>query len=150
MCIRDSDHTWSSGPGWDLSDFYHKLKGSEWDPWEMFFMKSPRCKNLIMRDEITASNLHRKKINAKFLGNPMMDFVNKKNKKLSNIISFQRIILLVGSRYPEALKNLDNFLTCLKDFDLSKDLLILLPLSINANVIQIQKYLNKYLSLIHI
>ena len=24
-----SDHTWSSGPGWALSDFYHKLKGSE-------------------------------------------------------------------------------------------------------------------------
>ena len=31
-----SDHTWSSGPGWNISDFYHKLKGSEWDPWEIF------------------------------------------------------------------------------------------------------------------
>jgi uncharacterized protein (TIGR03492 family) len=139
-----SDHTWSSGPGWSLSDFYHKLKGSEWDPWEMFLMRSQRCKNLIMRDEITASNLHRKKINAKFLGNPMMDFVNKKNKKLSNIISFQRIILLVGSRYPEALKNLDNFLDCLQDFNLPGNLLILLPLSINSNVIKIQSCLIKY------
>jgi len=139
-----SDHTWSSGPGWDLSDFYHKLKGSEWDPWEVFLMKSSRCKNLIMRDKITANNLNKKNIDAKFLGNPMMDFVNATNDKISNIISFKRIILLVGSRYPEALKNLDNFLNCLKDFDLSKDLLILLPLSINANVIQIQNYLNKY------
>ncbi len=139
-----SDHTWSSGPGWDLSDFYHKLKGSEWDPWEIFLMKSPRCKNLIMRDKITANNLNRKNIDAKYLGNPMMDFVNVSNEKISNIISFQRIILLVGSRYPEALKNLDNFLDCLEDFDLSKDLLILLPLSINANVIQIQSYLNRY------
>jgi len=139
-----SDYTWSSGPGWDLSDFYHKLKGSEWDPWEMFLMKSPRCKNLIMRDKITANNLYKKNIDAKYLGNPMMDFVNVTNDKISNIISFKRIILLVGSRYPEALKNLDNFLNCLQDFDLSKELVILLPLSINANVIQIQNYLNKY------
>ena len=132
MCIRDR------------SDFYHKLKGSEWDPWEMFLMKSPRCKNLIMRDTITANNLNRKNIDAKYFGNPMMDFVNATNEKISNIILFKRIILLVGSRYPEALKNLDNFLNCLQDFDLSKELLILLPLSINTNVIQIQSYLNKY------
>ena len=97
-----------------------------------------------MRDNITAKNLNRKNIDAKYLGNPMMDFVNAKNDKISNIISFKRSILLVGSRYTEALKNLDNFLNCLQDFDLAKDLLILLPLSINANVIQIQNYLNKY------
>ncbi len=139
-----SDHTWSSEPGWDLSDFYHKLKGSEWDPWEMFLMKSPRCKNLIMRDKITANNLNRKNIDAKYFGNPMMDFVNATNEKISNIISFKRIILLVGSRYPEALKNLDHYLACLQDFNLSKDLVILLPLSINANLIQIHSYLNKY------
>ncbi len=139
-----SDHTWSSGPGWALSDFYHKLKGSEWDPWEMFLMSSPRCKNLIMRDKITANNLNRKKINAKYYGNPMMDFVNAKNEKISNIISFKRIILLVGSRYPEALKNLDNFLDCLHDFNFPNDLVILLPLSINANVIKTQSCLIKY------
>ncbi len=139
-----SDHTWSSGPDWALSDFYHKLKGSEWDPWEMFLMRSPKCKNLIMRDKITANNLNRKKINAKYLGNPMMDFVNTKNEKISNIIAFKRVILLVGSRYPEALKNLDNFLDCLQDLNLPNDLLILLPLSINANVIKIQSHLSKY------
>ena len=139
-----SDHTWSSGPGWALSDFYHKLKGSEWDPWEMFLMTSQRCKNIILRDKITANNLIKKNIDAKYLGNPMMDFVNVTNDKISNIISFKRIILLVGSRYPEALKNLDNFLDCLQDFDLFKDLVILLPLSNNANVTQIQTYLNKY------
>ena len=62
-----SDHTWSSGPGWAFSDFYHKLKGSEWDPWEMFLMKSPRCRNLIMRDQITANNLNKKKYSCKIL-----------------------------------------------------------------------------------
>ena len=69
-----SDYTWSSGPGWSLSDFYHKLKRSEWDPWEMFLMRSPRCKSLIMRDAITADILFEKKINAKFF-ELMMDFV---------------------------------------------------------------------------
>ena len=74
----------------------------------------------------------------------MMDFVNATNDKISNIISFKRIILLVGSRYPEAFRNLDNFLDCLQDFNLPNDLIILLPLSINANVIKIQSYLTKY------
>ena len=110
----------------------------------MFLMTSPRCKDLIMRDKITATNLNRKNINAKYLGNPMMDFVNTKNEKISNIIAFKRIIVLVGSRYPEAFKNLEKFLDCLQKLDLSKDVVILLPLSINANVIQIQSYLNKY------
>ena len=97
-----------------------------------------------MRDKITANNLNRKHIHAKYLGNPMMDFVNVNNDKISNIISFKRIILLVGSRYPEALRNLDNFLDCLQDFNLPKDLVILFPLSINANVIKIQRCLIKY------
>jgi uncharacterized protein (TIGR03492 family) len=139
-----SDHTWSSGPGWALSDFYHKLKGSEWDPWEIFLMKSPRCKNLIMRDKITADNLIQKKIHANYLGNPMMDFVIAKNEKISNIIAFKRIIMLIGSRYPEAFKNLDNFLDCLQDLNSCRELVILLPLSINADLIKIQSYLKKY------
>ena len=139
-----SDHTWSNGPGWALSDFYHKLKGSEWDLWELFLMKSPRCKTLIMRDEITANNLNRRKIPAKYFGNPMMDFVHEKNSKISNIINFQRIILVIGSRYPEAFNNLARFLDCLQDVNLVKDSIILLPLSINANEIKITSYLKKY------
>ena len=139
-----SDHTWDSGPGWDLSDFYHKLKGSEWDLWEMFIMRSPKCKSLIMRDQITANNLIRKGINASYFGNPMMDFVHQKNEKISNIIDFYRIILVIGSRFPEAINNLDRFLDCLKDLNLVQDLIILLPLSINANEMVINSYLKKF------
>ena len=139
-----SDHTWSDGPGWKFTDFYHKFKGSEWDPWEIFLMRSSRCKSLIMRDEITANNLNKKMISAKYFGNPMMDFVDEKNEKISNIIMFNRLILIIGSRFPEALYNLDIFLDCLKDFKLSNDLIILLPLSINANVFKIESHLQKY------
>lgn len=136
-----SDHTWSDGPGWLLSDFYHKFKGSEWDPWEVFLMRSIRCKSLIMRDDLTANNLNKKMISAKYFGNPMMDFVDEKNEKITNIIMFKRLILIIGSRFPEALNNLDIFLNCLEDLKLSNDLIILLPLSINANVFQIKSHL---------
>jgi len=139
-----SDHTWSSGPGWALSDYYHKFKGSEWDPWEIFFMRSSRCKSLIMRDEITAKNLLKKRINAKYFGNPMMDFVKEKNKEFSSIAKFYRVILLIGSRFPEALNNLDRFLDCLKDLNLKKDLVILFPFTTNANESEIKKYLYKH------
>ena len=138
-----SDHTWSSGPGWAFSDLYHKFKGSEWDPWEIFLMRSKRCKSVIMRDQITANNLNKKRISAKYFGNPMMDFVDKKNEKISNIIMFKRLILIIGSRFPEAFNNLDIFLYSLEDLKLSNDLIILLPLSINANLFKIKNHLKK-------
>ena len=106
-------------------------------------MGSPRCKNLIMRDEITAKNLTKKMICAKYFGNPMMDFVDKKNKKISNIIMFKRLILIIGSRFPEALNNLDVFLNCLEKLKTSNDLIILLPLSINADFFTIKSHLTK-------
>ncbi len=142
-----SDHTWSNGPGWALSDFYHKFKGSEWDPWEIFIMRSNRCKSLIMRDAMTANNLNKKKISARYFGNPMMDFVDEKNEKINNIIKHKRIILIIGSRFPEALNNLDIFLDCLEDLKLSSDLIILLPLSLNADIFTIKSHLinNGYL-----
>ena len=94
-----------------------------------------------MRDEITANNLNKKMINAKYLGNPMMDFVDEKNEKITNIIMFNRLILIIGSRFPEALNNLDVFLGCLEYLKLSRDLVILLPLSINADIFKIKSLL---------
>ena len=139
-----SDYTWNSGPGWKLSDLYHKFKGSEWDPWEILLMRSHKCKSLIMRDEMTAFNLNKKRINARYFGNPMMDFVLEKSEKITNIVNFNRIVLLIGSRYPEALSNLESFLDCLEDFIFEKDLIILLPLSANSDISKVQKYLKKY------
>ena len=54
---------------------------------------------------------------------------------------FNILILIIGSRYPEALQNLDIFLKCLEDLKISNDLIILLPLSINANVFTIKSHL---------
>tara|TARA_S200000501_G_scaffold126959_1_gene119923 strand:- start:487 stop:1080 length:594 start_codon:yes stop_codon:yes gene_type:complete len=56
---------------------------------------------------------------------------------------FNRLILIIGSRFPEAINNLDIFLKCLEDLKLSNDLIILLPLSINANVCIVKNNLKK-------
>ena len=139
-----SDYTWTSGPGNSISDFYHKLKGSEWDPWEMYFMRSHKCKFIIVRDQITSINLKNKKIDAQFFGNPMMDFSQDKNIHNNIIENYIKVILLIGSRFPEAYNNLKIFLSYLNDFCLSNKCLIFIPLSSNANIFEIEKQIKKY------
>ena len=139
-----SDHTWTSGPGKEISDFYHKLKGSEWDPWEIFLMMSQKCKFVIVRDKLTAKNLNLKNINAKYFGNPMMDFIKEKKLDQKNIASFQKLIMLIGSRMPEALDNLDIFLSCLSTVNLPSKTLVLVPLSSNLDVGSVEDYFCKY------
>jgi len=136
-----SDHTWNSGPGWSWTDVYHKIKGSEWDPWEMFMMRNNRCKTIIMRDQITARNLNKKKINASFFGNPMMDFIDDESISFSQEQKYQKILLVIGSRYPEALENFESFLNCLDQLEKKKEYLILVPLTLNSNIEQVEKIL---------
>jgi len=139
-----SDYTWMSGPGNSISDLYHKLKGSEWDPWEMYIMKSHLCKFVIVRDEITSKNLRNKSIDAEFFGNPMMDFLQNKIKEKDIIGNHTKIILLIGSRFPEANNNLDIFLTYLSDFQFPKKCLIFIPLSANSKIFEIEKQIIKH------
>jgi len=139
-----SDYTWMSGPGNSISDVYHKLKGSEWDPWEMYMMKSHLCKFVIVRDEITSKNLKSKNIDAQFFGNPMMDFFQEKIMEKNIIDNYEKIILLIGSRFPEANNNLDIFLDYLSDFYFPKKCLIFIPLSSNANLFEIEKQIIEY------
>jgi len=139
-----SDYTWMSGPGHSISDFYHKLKGSEWDPWEMCIMKSHLCKFVIVRDEITSRNLKNKKIDAQFLGNPMMDFLQEESIEDNILDNYVKIILLIGSRFPEAYNNLNIFLNYLDDFYFSRKCLIFIPLSTNTNLLEIEKQIIKY------
>ncbi len=139
-----SDYTWSSGPGKALSDFYHRLKGSEWDPWEIFLMGGQKCKFVIVRDELTAHNLNLKNINAKYFGNPMMDFIKEKKSHQKKIESFQKLIMLIGSRSPEAFDNLDVFLSSLSSINLPLKSLVLVPLSSNLDLKIVEDYFFKY------
>ena len=108
-----SDYTWSSGPGHDpLPDAYHRLKGSEWDPWEWALMGRRRCRLVICRDRLTARGLRRHGVGALAPGNPMMDGFQPGGPPAS-IAATQRILLLPGSRCPEALGNLRRLLAAL-------------------------------------
>lgn len=113
-----SDYTWASaGPaGWGqtpLADGYHRCKGSEWDPWEWALMGSRRCRLVAVRDRLTARGLHRHGVAALAPGNPMMDgFPQTPLPAWLN--SQRRLILLAGSRLPEALGNARRLLGCLR------------------------------------
>ena len=108
-----SDYTWRSGPGRDLSDRYHRLKGSEWDPWEWMLMRSKRCQWVAMRDQLTARGLRRHRVAAKALGNPMMDGIQRRTipKALERC---RRVLVLCGSRMPEAQANFDRLLNAIR------------------------------------
>ncbi|MFM7269023.1 MAG: lipid-A-disaccharide synthase-related protein, partial [Cyanobium sp.] len=105
-----SDHTWASAPppGWGstpLADGYHRLKGSEWDPWEWALMAARRCRLVAVRDALTAEGLRRHGVRASAPGNPMMDGFTA--APLPTWLEGQRrLMLLPGSRVPEALGNL--------------------------------------------
>ena len=139
-----SDYSWMSGPGSSISDFYHKLKGSEWDPWEMQLMRTNLCKCVIVRDELTSKNLHKKDIDAIYLGNPMMDFMQEIKLNSKNIDGYEKLILLIGSRFPEAYYNLDMFLSYLDDILFHSKSLIFTPLSSSSNSCKIEKIFIKH------
>jgi len=104
-----SDFTWASeGPsGWGASpiaDGYHRAKGSEWDPWEWALMASRRCRLVAVRDGLTARGLRRHLVPALAPGNPMMDGFPQ-GPCPDWLGATRRLLILPGSRHPEALGN---------------------------------------------
>ena len=123
-----SDYTWTSGPRFSFSDVYHRLKGTEWDPWEYFLMRSTRCKMVAVRDKITARGLRNHGVDAVALGNPMMDCIEK-TKCPSHFDSFSKLVLLCGSRIPEAYQNCKQLLSALLLIEVSSPIAVFVPLS---------------------
>jgi uncharacterized protein (TIGR03492 family) len=112
-----SDHTWSSPPpaGWGrspLADGYHRCKGSEWDPWEWALMGRRRCRVVAVRDRLTARGLRRRGVDASAPGNPMMDGFAPEPLP-GWLRGGRRLLMLPGSRMPEALGNLERLLQAL-------------------------------------
>jgi uncharacterized protein (TIGR03492 family) len=122
-----SDYTWASGPGrspW--ADRYHRCKGSEWDPWEWALMRRRRCRLVAMRDRLTARHLRRHGVAALAPGNPMMDGLVA--EPLPPQLQQRRCLLLLGgSRMPEALGNLRRLLEALALATIRQPLLVLAP-----------------------
>ncbi len=104
-----SDYTWKTAFGSSLSDYYHLLKGTEWDPWEWYLMQDARCKLVAVRDQLTARGLRRKSVRALAPGNPMRDGFDF-TECPESLKNTRRLLLLCGSRMPEAKINLQRLL----------------------------------------
>lgn len=108
-----SDYTWRSGPGRSpLADWVHGCKGSEWDPWEWALMGHSRCRLCACRDGLTARGLRRRGVQALAPGNPMMDGFSA-DAPPAWLAGHQPLLLLPGSRDPEARRNLRRLLEAL-------------------------------------
>ncbi|MFN7818406.1 MAG: lipid-A-disaccharide synthase-related protein [Cyanobacteriota bacterium] len=110
-----SDYTWRSPSpaGWSpspLADGYHRCKGSEWDPWEWALMAHRHCRLVAVRDALTARGLRSHHVRALAPGNPMMDGFEAKELPTS-LRHDRRVLLLPGSRLPEALGNFKRLLS---------------------------------------
>ena len=64
-----------------------------------------------VRDKLTVRGLKRHRIDAYFLGNPMMDGLQRE-LPLKNLVSYRRLLLLAGSRLPEAKTNFKRVFFC--------------------------------------
>ncbi|MGK7944992.1 MAG: lipid-A-disaccharide synthase-related protein [Microcystaceae cyanobacterium] len=92
------------------------LFGSIYFPWERWLMKDQRCCAVFPRDPLTAKVLQSKSIPSYDLGNPMMDDIGQATLPTSQPFSPHLIILLLpGSRAPEAQRNWELILTAVED-----------------------------------
>ena len=123
-----SDYTWTSGPRFSLSDCYHRLKGTEWDPWEYWLMRSIRCNMVVVRDKLTARGLRRHQVKALSPGNPMMDGIAK-TECPKDFEESRRLILLCGSRLPEAYQNFEKLLIGIQLIQISSPMAVFVPLN---------------------
>ncbi len=135
-----SDYTWLTSKGRLLSDYYHFLKGTEWEPWEWYLMRTSRCKIVAVRDKITARGLRRKLVRAVAPGNPMMDGFELMDCPPS-LKQSRRLLLLCGSRMPEALTNFRRLLDAAEKIPIQPFLTILVAIGSEPSLIEIEECL---------
>ena len=100
--LRD-EFSWLPQTSW-----LEKKFNSVYLPWERWLMKRARCRAVFPRDSLTTKVLCEYKIPAYDLGNPMMDGLTNKNKPTPYKLD---VLLLPGSRMPEAIRNWQQILT---------------------------------------
>lgn len=96
--------------------FWRKLLGEQqcvYFPWERWLMSRSKCRLVFPRDQLTTNILKTYKIPAWSLGNPMIDGLEPQSL-LSEHLSYWdnslRVLLLPGSRFPEAQRNWERIL----------------------------------------
>lgn len=91
--------------GWlERTSWLERQLGSVYLPWERWLMSRDRCKAVFPRDSLTTEILQQWSIPAYDLGNPMMDGISATTVKPREPDGLN-ILLLPGSRMPEALRN---------------------------------------------
>lgn len=100
--------------GWlrDVSPV-ERFFGSVYYPWERWLMKNSRCLGVFPRDSLTADYLRRYGVPVYDFGNPMMDDLDVPSSFPENDDSdyILKVLLLPGSRFPEAVDNWQLILT---------------------------------------
>ena len=135
-----SDYTWRSEPGHGLSDHYHRLKGSEWDPWEWALMAGRRCRLVAVRDRLTARGLQRWGIAALAPGNPMMDGLLLEPSPVA-LQRCRRLLMLCGSRMPEAGSNFKRLLNGLNGLRSAVPIAVLVAVGSRPSTGQLEAWL---------
>ncbi len=108
-----------------------KALGSVYLPWERWLMSQKRCKAVFPRDKLTAEILQQQGISAFDLGNPMMDDLTgngKINEALKQLEQWTglKILLLPGSRRPEAEYNWQKIVKATKGVIAAKEQVLFL------------------------
>ena len=103
--------------GWlPQTNWFRRMMGSVYEPWERWLMSRRRCKAVFPRDKLTTDILRQWSIPAFDLGNPMMDGLESQ-LSLTSTREEDRplvIVLLPGSRVPEAENNWQQILQALR------------------------------------
>lgn len=90
--------------------------GSMYFPWECWLMSHPRCRGVFPRDRLTSQILEQWPIRVFDLGNPMMDgFESNPRVNLNLKYDSLTIVLLPGSRSPEAQQNWEIILEAIQE-----------------------------------
>lgn len=96
--------------------WYSGWAGSMYLPWERWLMSRDRCRAAIVRDELTCSELQQLGVPQVFAGNPMMDGLTP-NQPMVELSPREpealTVVLLPGSRSPEAYANWQIMLTAM-------------------------------------
>lgn len=112
---------------------------------EYFFLKNPRLIKVFPRDLLTHNILKKIGVNSEYLGNPMMDSLEPTDKlNLEEFQKYYKILLLPGSRVPEAYNNFSILLKGVLELiktNSSESFLFLTALSPNIDMTEIQKIL---------
>jgi uncharacterized protein (TIGR03492 family) len=111
--LRDESGSLKRSNWW--ADRLSYATGSVYYPWERWFMSRPNCKAVFPRDRITTETLQKFGIPAYDLGNPMMDLDSTHSLAAPSSNSALTILLLPGSRIPEAYGNWDVILSSVQD-----------------------------------